>query len=110
MLPPKPVGDPGHPGASSRPAEHATATCHRVTVPATPTDPNRPVIAAWAASNALSRSRHGDPAASGTTMSTPARAATRSKNTRAGPSRAVITRSQPRTVAAGTPSVAPIGR
>jgi hypothetical protein len=63
-----------------------------------------------AAPNAASRSRHGEPSALGTGWSTPARWATCSRCSRIASKRAAATRSQPRTVAAGTPSLAPIGR
>ena len=66
--------------------------------------------AAVAAPNAASRSRHGQPHASGTVMSTPARWATCSRCGETASSRPAITRSQPRTVAAGTFSAAPIER
>jgi len=105
------LGPPeGHPGASNRPPEHATATCQPVTGPSTPNRPNRPTTASHAAARAASKSRHRHPCAVGTTQSTPARAATCSNTVRAGPSRPLITRSQPRTVAAGTPNALPIGR
>jgi len=100
----------GHPGASSRPPEQPAATCQAVTEPTTPTAPNRPVTAAVAAPNAASRSRHGQPSAVGTGWSTPARMATCSRYSRVLSKRAAATRSQPRTVSAGTPSFSPIRR
>ncbi len=110
MLAPAPGQAGGQPGASSRPAEHAAATCHPVTGPSTPAAPNRPVTATVTAPSAASRSRYGQPSALGTGRSTPARRATPSRYSRTASSREPITRNQPRTVAAGTPSSAPIGR
>lgn len=110
VLRPTSVPAGGHQGASSRPPEQAAATCQPVTGPSTPTDPNRPVTAVVAAPNAASRSRHGQPSAFGTGRSTPARRATRSRYNRVVSSRPLITRSQPRTVAAGTRSCSPIER
>ncbi len=100
----------GQPGARSRPAEHATATCQAVTGPSTPRRPKRSVTATVAAPNAASTSRHGEPIDFGTGRSTPARRATCIKCSRVASRREPITRSQPRTVAAGTRSVRPILR
>lgn len=50
VLPAAPGRGGGQPGHSSRPAEHAAATCQAVTGPRTPTVPQRPVAAAVAAS------------------------------------------------------------
>src|SRR5262249_58466345 len=105
---PAPGHTDGQPGARSRPPEHAAATCQPVTAPTTPTTPNRSVTAAFAAPNAANRSRHGDPNAFGTARSTPTRAATCSRYSRVASNRPAITRSHPRTVAAGTPNSAPI--
>ena len=110
MLPVLPPPRPGQPGDRSRPAEQAAATCHTVTGPSTPNTPKRPVTAVLAAPNAASTSRHGQPRALGTTWSTPARWATASNRVRTSSNRAPITRNQPRTVAAGTPSAGPITR
>ena len=100
----------GQPGARSRPAEHATATCQAVTGPTTPNEPNRPVTAAVAAPSAASRSRHGEPSAFGTGWSTPDRRAICSRCSRVASNRGAITRSHPRTVAAGTINFFPIDR
>ena len=105
-----PAGRAGQSGASSRPAEHAAATCQAVTGPSTPTGPNRLVTATIAAPNAASTLRHGEPSAAGTGRSTPAREATCNRCNRTGSSRSVSTRSQPRTVVSGTLSARPIDR
>ena len=110
LLPVLPAPRGGQPGDRSRPVEQTAATCHTVTTPSTPSTPKRPVTAAVAAPNAASTSRHGQPRALGTAWSTPARCATYSNRVRTVSNRAPITRSQPRAVAAGTPSVGPITR
>lgn len=110
VLAPAPGPATGHPGARSRPPEQAAATCQAVTGPSTPTGPNRPVTATLAASNAASRSRHGQPNALGTGRSTPALAATCNRSNRTASNLVPITRSQPRTVAAGTSRSAPMTR
>ena len=110
MLPAAPTEAGGQPGERSREPDDAAATCQAVTGPITPTVPNRAVTAVVAAPNAASTSRHGDPRAFGTALSTPASRATTVKCTRAASSRAPHRRSQPRTVPAGTPSHTAIRR
>lgn len=110
VLAPAPGPGTGHPGARSRPVEQAAATCQAVTGPSTPTGPNRPVTATLAAPNAASKSRHGQPSPFGSGWSTPARATTCNRYDRTASNLVPITRSQPRTVAAGTPRSAPMTR
>jgi hypothetical protein len=87
VLPAAPGWHGGQPGASSRPPEHAAATCQAVTRPRTPNAPKRSVTAAVAAPNAASTSSHGEPSALGTPRSTPARRATRNRCSRTASSR-----------------------
>lgn len=96
----------GQPGARSRPAETATATCQTGTAPMQ----NRASIAAAAASIAASASAHADPAGPGNTGSGASARHQRVNTTRTASTRPAKRRNQPRTVSAGRPSSAAIRR
>jgi hypothetical protein len=104
------AGTGGHPGDSSRPPLHATATAAAVTTPRTEPSPNRVTIAARAAPTAATASPHADPVAFGIDTSTPAATATPRNQWRTTSARPPITRNQPRTVDTGRPNRAPIAR
>ena len=104
------AGAGGHPGDSSRPPLHATATDAAVTAPRTEPSPNRAAIAALAASTATAASPHPDPVAFGIDTSTPAVTAIDTNQSRTASARPPITRSQPRTVEAEIPNRCPITR
>lgn len=104
------AGAGGHPGDNSRPPLPATATPTALTTPSTDTGPNRAVIASVAVLIAASTSPHPDPVDFGIDTSTPAVTAIATNQCRTASARAATTRNQPRTVAAGTPSSAAIGR
>lgn len=97
-------------GASSRPPLTDTATCCGVTAPPNPDAPKRNRIAVVAVATAASASRQAHPDPSGIRTSTPTATATPINQARTASSRDPARRSQPRTVAAGTPRLAPILR
>ena len=93
---------------ASRPAfvtAHATSHGDTVSSPG-----HRPAAAAAAAATATTASASGDPDGAGQQRIRDHRTASRVKTARSGPARPANRRSQPRTVAAGTPSSAAIRR
>lgn len=101
---------PGQPGDSNRPPLAAEATCHPAGSPviATPatTAPNRCRTAATNIPNPANASPTSDPVGPGAGTSIPAATPARVKNTPTTSARPANRRSQPRTVAAGTPTSA----
>lgn len=109
LVPPTPAAG-GHPGDNNRPPLPATATPAAVTAPTGAPGANRDTIAALAAPTAASTSPRLVPVAAGIDTSTPAVTATPTNQCRTASARRPITRNQPRTVHAGTPTAAPIRR
>lgn len=100
----------GQPGDNNRPPLAATITCAGVTAPSNPAGPNRCRTAAVAASTAATTSPQEQPTPSGIATSIPVRTATVRNHAQTASSRPAARRSHPRTVAAGTRSVAAICR
>lgn len=101
------ISSRGQPGASSRPRLAAHASHHN----GTPPIPGHHEATATAApATAATASAKVDGACAGGTGSTPAPTSSLMKNARTSPARAPNRRSQPRTVSAGRPHAAAIGR
>ena len=110
MLRADPAVAGGHPGDNNRPPLAAEATSHPVTAPSRPAPANRCHAAVSNSPIAATASAMPGPAGPGGATSTPAGMAIPVKNTRTSSARAANRRNQPRTVPAGTPNLAAIGR